>query len=194
MMGSIMSSEASFTCVKPAFPAEVEQVLGSQCIGLQEGLAILADAMQWPEEMMPKITPNATSQWARLCSLYKDPASGFNFSITWKQLDESLQDVPCMCRWLSLVKRIAAPHAIPTKQGLQSILEPFRPPTTQRMPQTYDCPKDPSTDEFQCSLPADPMVAEMVSAMKMPIPPGNVMHLYSMEGMRIATPVGPPNP
>jgi hypothetical protein len=160
------------TCVRPAYSDEAERALGSQCMGLEEGLAILADAMQLPEEMMPKIKPNATARWAQLCNLYDDPS--FNFSITWEQLQDRLEEAPCMCRWLWLIRRIAAPHAIPTKRGLDAMLDPLGPPKTARMPHTYDCPRDPKTNEFLCAAP------------------NNVMHLYSMPGLRIATPAGPP--
>ena len=104
MMGSLMAAEASFTCVRPVYStAALEQganawALGSECLGLEEGLAILAEAMQLPETMMPKIKPNATANWARMCALYDDGMTVEDFSVTWEELQERVERVPCMCR------------------------------------------------------------------------------------------------
>ena len=165
---TLSTNEPFFSCVKPSQDGPAAQVLGNQtCTRFEEGLVLLADALQLPVAIMPKIKPKSIERWHRACENHTiGDELRFNASMTLSELQAELALMPCGCRWLSLISTLIAPLAFPKEKP--GSMEPFQ------LPHVYDCPK--VRGQYICA------------------PGHNVMHLLSIPGLKLATSVGPANP
>ena len=167
---SILPNEGSMRCVRPQFSAAAAEAVGEMCTGLEEGVALLAHALGMPATVIPQVEPHTVARWAKSCDTMDSLQDlQWNSSITWGALQERLKEIPCLCRWISFVKRIAAPLAIPAATWFG--------PASLNLPHAYNCPKQGNM--YVCAPSGFG---------------GSVMHLWSMPGIKVATSHFPQDP
>ena len=170
--GKLTAQNPSFSCVKPSYVPSAATVLGgvpTRCMRLEEGVVLLADALNMSADIMPKVVPKSVARWAQACRNHSDGLDTIhvNVSMTLPEFQAKMATIPCGCRWLSFIKRVVAPLAFPAEGWSVSGVTRAE----FHLPKVYDCPK--VAGEYKC------------------VPGHNVMHLLSIPGLKVATPLGP---